>query len=45
MTRYQALRHMGCGRFTAWLIALMNDIRGVPQGEIRFMTVIIEYTP
>lgn len=45
MTRYQALRSVGCTCFGAWFIATLNNLRGVPQGEIRFMNVTMEYEP
>ena len=45
MTRYQVLRGIGCSRFVAWFIATMNSLRGVPEGEIRFLNVTMEYEP
>ena len=45
MTRYQALRSEGCGWFAAWVIAIMNNVLGVPKGEIRFMHITMEYEP
>lgn len=43
MTRYQALRGIGCTCFGAWFIAALNNLHGVPRGEIRFMNVTMEY--
>lgn len=43
MTRYQALRRMGCGVVTAATIAFLNKVWGVPDGLILFMNVEIEY--
>lgn len=45
MTRFQALRRMRCDLVTAAFIALMNWMADVPQGEIRFMSVVIEFDP
>ncbi len=44
MSRYQALRMIGCGWLTAIVINALNKLAGVPQGEIRFMHINIEYT-
>ncbi|CAE32162.1 hypothetical protein [Bordetella bronchiseptica] len=41
MTRYRALRLMGCGWFTAGFIAALNEAFGVPKNEVRFMNVVI----
>lgn len=44
MTRYQALRTLcGCDPLTAWFIATLNDLRGVPPGLIGFMHIVMEY--
>ncbi len=43
MTRYQALRRIGCGCLAASVIALLNRLMEVPAGEIRFMNVTIDY--
>lgn len=43
MTRYQALRKMGCDVVTACFIGSLNWLFGVREGEIRFMHMIIEY--
>lgn len=43
MSRYQALRRIGCDPLSAAVIAIMNRILGVPCGEIRFMHITIEY--
>ncbi len=45
MTRYQCLRRMGCGWFTAAGVAFGNWLRGNPEGIITFLTVVIEYDP
>ncbi|MCZ8388730.1 hypothetical protein [Achromobacter xylosoxidans] len=42
MTRYRALRLLGCGWFTAGIVAGVNRILGVPSNEVRFMNVVIE---
>ena len=42
MSRYQALRSIGCGPFTAGVIAFMNWLTGVPPREIRFMHITME---
>ncbi|CUJ58875.1 Uncharacterised protein [Achromobacter xylosoxidans] len=42
MSRYRALRLMGCGWFTAGFIAAINEAFGVPKNEVRFMNVVIE---
>ncbi|MFY2819683.1 hypothetical protein ACOTI2_08165 [Achromobacter xylosoxidans] len=42
MTRYRALRLMGCGWFTAGFIAALNEAFGVPKNEVRFMNVVVE---
>lgn len=42
MTRYGALRKMGCDPLTAGIIAGMNWIFGVPKNEIRVMHIVIE---
>lgn len=42
MTRYRALRLLGCGWFTAGIVASVNRILGVPSNEVRFMNVVIE---
>ena len=43
MTRYQALRRLGCDVLTACFIGSLNYLFGVREGEIRFMHMIIEY--
>lgn len=43
MTRYKALRVIGCDFISASFIALVNWLRDVPDGEIRFLTVVMEY--
>ena len=45
MTRYQALRSIGCGWLTAVTIAAINKATEVPDGLIVFMHIEIEYTP
>ena len=45
MTRYQALRRIGCDPLTAGGIAIANWLRGYPEGLIVFLTVQIEYDP
>ncbi len=42
MTRYHALRLLGCGWFTARIVASLNWLLGVPSNEVRFMNVVIE---
>lgn len=44
MTRYQALRGVGCDPVTAVTIAALNRLWGVPKGTIVFMHIEIEYT-
>lgn len=43
MSRYQALRLVGCDWLTAAFIALSNRMAGVPAGQIRFMHMTIDY--
>ena len=43
MTRYQALRRIGCDPLAAGFIALMNWALGVPANEIRVMVATIEF--
>ena len=43
MTRYQALRRLGCDVLTDCFIGSLNHLFGVREGEIRFMHMIIEY--
>lgn len=43
MSRYQALRRIGCDPIAAGFIAGMNKLLGVPAGTIRFMHITIEY--
>lgn len=43
MTRYQALRAIGCDPLAAGAIAAMNWIAGIRRGQIRFLSVVIEY--
>lgn len=40
--RYRALRKIGCGWFTSFVIAALNDVMNVPPNEVRFMHIIIE---
>lgn len=42
MTRYRALRLLGCGWFTAGIVAGLNRLFGVPTNEVRFMNVVID---
>lgn len=42
VTRYRALRLLGCGWFTATIVAGVNWLFGVPSNEVRFMNVVIE---
>ncbi len=44
MTRYQALRRIGCDPLTAGFIAGMNWAMGQPKGHIRFMHITMEYS-
>jgi hypothetical protein len=43
MTRYQALRTIGCGCLASFVIDSLNKLFGVPKGEIRFMHIVVEY--
>ncbi len=46
LTRYRALRRLvRVDPLTAGIIAAMNAIAGIPEGQIRVMTVIIDYDP
>lgn len=45
MTRYQALRGFGCSWLTAVTVAIINKLKGVPDGLIIFVNIEIEYTP
>lgn len=45
MTRYQALRRIGCGPISAGLVAFLNFMVDAPPNEIRFMHVTIEFDP
>lgn len=45
MTRYQVLRRMSCGPFTACFIAFFNWLFDAPHNEIHFMHVVIEFDP
>ncbi len=45
MTRYAALRAIGCDPFSAGVIAFMNWVAGQPANEIRFMHIIMEIEP
>jgi hypothetical protein len=42
MTRYQALRSLGCGPFAAGFIAFCNWLAGYPPNLIVFLTVQID---
>lgn len=42
MSRYQALRHIGCDPLTAAFIAMANWACGVPKGRIVCMSVEID---
>ena len=42
VSRYRALRNLGCDPLTAGFIAFMNCVAGVPAREIHFMNVVIE---
>ncbi|MPT39034.1 MAG: hypothetical protein E2603_11145 [Achromobacter sp.] len=42
VTRYRALRLLGCGWFTAAVVAGVNRLFGVPSNQVRFMNVVIE---
>lgn len=42
MTRYRALRAIGCDPLAAGVIAFVNWLRAVPRHEIRFMHVTME---
>lgn len=43
MSRYQVLRSMGNDPLTSAVISFFNWLRGIPDGKILFMTVVIEY--
>lgn len=43
MTRYHALRSIGCGPIGSAFVSAMNWIFGVPKGLIKFLTLEIEY--
>lgn len=43
MTRYQALRKIGCDPFTCWIICFLNWMVDVPEGKVGVMHIIIEY--
>lgn len=43
MTRYQALRQIGLDPISAALVALMNWLRCIPDGEARAMSMRITY--
>ena len=43
MTRYQLLRSIGFGWFTAGVIAGLNKLTGVQDGLIKFIMLEIEY--
>lgn len=45
MTRYQALRRIGCDPLVSGGIAFLNWLCGVPAGLICFMCVVIEFDP
>lgn len=45
MSRYAALRAIGCDPFAAGVIAFMNWVAGQPSNEIRFMHIIMEIEP
>lgn len=42
MTRYRALRRLGCGPVTAGFISALNWLCGVPPNRIVFLTVVID---
>jgi hypothetical protein len=42
MSRYKALRRIGCGPFSAGVIAFLNWMRGYPPNRIVFLTLDIE---
>lgn len=42
MSRYRALRSLGCDPLSAGFIAALNRAFGVPSHLIVFMTVVIE---
>lgn len=42
MSRYQALRRMGCDPLSAGFVAFMNWMRGNPPNRIAFLTTVIE---
>lgn len=45
MTRYQALRRIGCDPVGSACIAFMNWVMGYPANEIRFIGVTAEFDP
>ena len=42
MSRYQALRSIGCDPLSAGFIAFLNWMRGYPVNHIQFLNVVIE---
>jgi hypothetical protein len=45
MTRYQALRHLGCDPLSAGVVAFLNWMRGYPPNRIVFLSIDIEFEP
>lgn len=43
MTRYQALRRLGCDPLSAAFIAVLNWMRGVEPNRIVFMTLDVVF--
>ena len=43
MTRYHALRSIGCGPIGSAVVSAVNWIFGVPEGLIKFLMLEIEY--
>lgn len=43
MSRYQALRSIGCDPVAAGWVAFLNWLFGVPSGLVKFMTFEMEY--
>lgn len=45
MSRYKALRKSGISPFASALISSLNYLRGIPAGQINFLTIQMEYEP
>jgi hypothetical protein len=45
VTRYRALRRIGCDPLAAALVAVLNWLQRVPANEIRVLTTVVEIDP